>query len=152
MQLEPWVPPCVLFSLWFSPWELWRIWLIDIVILSIGLQTPSAPSVLFLTPLLGSACSIQWLAVSIHICICQSLTEPLRRQLYQAPVIKHFLAFAIVSEFGIDIWDGSQVGQTLDGLSFSLCSTFCPHISFRQEPFWVKNLEMSGWPPTRGLA
>jgi hypothetical protein len=22
MQLEPWVSPCVLFSWWFSPWEL----------------------------------------------------------------------------------------------------------------------------------
>jgi hypothetical protein len=24
MQLEPWVPPCVFFGWWFSPWELWR--------------------------------------------------------------------------------------------------------------------------------
>ena len=23
MQLEPWVPPCVIFGWWFSPWELW---------------------------------------------------------------------------------------------------------------------------------
>jgi hypothetical protein len=23
MQLEPWVPPCVFFVWWFSPWELW---------------------------------------------------------------------------------------------------------------------------------
>ena len=23
MWLEPWVPPCVLFGWWFSPWELW---------------------------------------------------------------------------------------------------------------------------------
>ena len=22
-QLKPWVPPCVLFVWWFSPWELW---------------------------------------------------------------------------------------------------------------------------------
>jgi hypothetical protein len=27
MQLKPWVPPCVLFGWWFSPWELWRYWL-----------------------------------------------------------------------------------------------------------------------------
>jgi hypothetical protein len=27
MQLEPWVPPCVLFGWWFSPWELWGVWL-----------------------------------------------------------------------------------------------------------------------------
>jgi hypothetical protein len=31
------------------------------------------------------------LAVSIHICISKALTEPLRRQPYQAPVSKHFL-------------------------------------------------------------
>jgi hypothetical protein len=24
MQLEPWVPPCVLFGWWFSPRELWE--------------------------------------------------------------------------------------------------------------------------------
>ena len=23
MCLEPWVPPCILFGWWFSPWELW---------------------------------------------------------------------------------------------------------------------------------
>jgi hypothetical protein len=29
MQLEPWVPPCVHFGWWFSPWELWGSgWLI----------------------------------------------------------------------------------------------------------------------------
>ena len=38
-----------------------------------------------------------------------------------------------------------QVGQPLDGLSFSLCSTFCLCISFRQEQFWVNILEMGGW-------
>jgi hypothetical protein len=43
---------------------------------------------------LGSLCSVQWLAVSIQICICQALTEPFRRQLFQIPVNKHFLASA----------------------------------------------------------
>ena len=38
------------------------------------------------------------------------------------------------------------MGQSLDGLSFSLCSTLCPCISFRQEQFWVKILEMGRWP------
>ena len=37
----------------------------------------------------------------------------------------------------------AQVGQSLDGLSFSLCSTFCPCISFRQDQFWIKDL--NGW-------
>ena len=103
MLLEPWVPPCVLLGWWFSPWELLGgFWFVDIV-LPMGLQTPSAPSVLSLTPPLGMSCSVQWLAVSICLCICQALAEPLRRQLYQAPVSKHFLASAIVSGFGVCI-------------------------------------------------
>jgi hypothetical protein len=34
-----------------------------------------------------------------------------------------FLGSSIVSVLGDFTWDGSQVGQFLDGLSFSLCST-----------------------------
>jgi hypothetical protein len=45
-------------------------------------------------------CSVHWLAVSIHFCICQALAEPLKRQLYQAPVSKQLLASKIVSGFG----------------------------------------------------
>jgi hypothetical protein len=48
------------------------------------LQMPSAPWVLCLAPPLGTLCSVQWFAVSIHLYICQALVEPLRRQLYQA--------------------------------------------------------------------
>jgi len=39
--------PCVLFTWWFNPWELW---LIGIVFLK-GLQMPSAHSILSLIPL-----------------------------------------------------------------------------------------------------
>ena len=102
-----WVPPCILFGWQFSPWELWGVWLLDIVALSIGLQTPSAPSILPPTPPLGALCSIRWLAASILICIAQALAKPLRRQLYQAPVSKNFLASAIVTGFGGCIWDRS---------------------------------------------
>jgi hypothetical protein len=57
--LEPWIPPYVLFGSWFSsPWELWGVWLVDIIVLPMGLQTPSAPSVLSLTPPLGTLCSV----------------------------------------------------------------------------------------------
>jgi hypothetical protein len=54
----------------------------------------------------------------------------------------------LVSACGMD----PQVGQSLYGLSFSLCSTFCPCISFIQEQFWVKILMMGGWhhPSTGG--
>jgi hypothetical protein len=38
---ESWFPPCVLFDWWFSSWDRWGIWLVEIV-LSIGLQSLSA--------------------------------------------------------------------------------------------------------------
>ena len=38
------------------------------------------------------------------------------------------------------------MGQSLDGLSFSLYSTLCFFISFRQEPFWIKFLRFIGDP------
>jgi hypothetical protein len=59
----------------------------------------------------------------------KTLAEPLRRQLYQAPVSKHLLASTIVSGFGDCIWNGSPSG-TVSGWSFlqSLLHTFsvCP--------------------------
>ncbi|EDL27071.1 mCG12966 [Mus musculus] len=76
-------------------------WLVHIVVPPIGLQTPSASCVLSLAPPLWNLCSVQWMAVSLHFCICQVLAEPLRRQLHQAPVSKHLLASTIVSGFGI---------------------------------------------------
>ena len=91
-----------------------------------GLQTPSASWILSLAPSLGTLCSVQWMAVSIHFCICQALAEPLRRQLYQAPVSKLLLASTKVSGFGGCLWDGSQV----DGHSFRLCFTLCLCNSF----------------------
>jgi hypothetical protein len=53
IQLEPCATPCVLFDWWFHSWELSGVWLVDIV-LSMDFQTPSAPSILSLTPLLES--------------------------------------------------------------------------------------------------
>jgi hypothetical protein len=43
-----------LFGWWFSPWELWGVWLVDIVVPPMKLQTPSASSVLSLTLPLGN--------------------------------------------------------------------------------------------------
>jgi hypothetical protein len=84
--------------------------LVDIVVLLMGLQTPSAPLVLSPTPPLGSLCSVQWLAASIYISMGKALALKLRRQPYQAPVSKHFLASAIDTRFGGCIWDGSPGG------------------------------------------
>jgi hypothetical protein len=116
--------PCVLFGWWFSPWKLCGVWLVDIIVLSIGLHTRSAPEVLSLTPPMGT----QWLAGSICLCVCQALTEPLRRQLYQAPVSKHFLVPAIVSRFGVCIWDGSPSRAVFEWPFFqSLLYTLSPY-------------------------
>jgi len=103
---------------------------------SYGLQTPSAqlvPSVLSLTPPLQTLCSIQWLAVSICLCICQTLAEPLRRQLYQVPVSKHFLASAILSGFGVCISDGFPGGAVsgrpfIQSLLHTLSRYFLPWV------------------------
>ena len=104
------------------------IWPVDTVAPSMGLQTPSAPSVLSPTPPSGTPCLVQWLAASIHLCICQTLADPLQRHLYQAPVSKHLLASTIVSRFGNCIWDSSP-GGAVSGWSFlqSLLHTLSPY-------------------------
>ena len=84
MQLEPWEH----FVCWFSPWELLGYWLVHIVVSPMGLQTPSPLWILSITLPLVTQCSVQWLGVSIYLCTCQVLAETLRRQPYQAPVIK----------------------------------------------------------------
>ena len=94
------------------------------------LQTPSAPGFLSLAPSLEILCSAQWMAMSIHFCISQALAEPLRRQLYQAPVSKNLLASTIVSRFLVTVYRmDPQVGQSLDGLSFSFWFKLCLCIS-----------------------
>jgi hypothetical protein len=86
------------------------VWLVDIIVLPMGLQHPSAPLVLALTPPLEYRCSVQWFAASVCICIGQTLAESLRRQLYQTPVRRHSLVSGIMSGFGTCIWDGSPDG------------------------------------------
>ena len=90
---------CVLLCWWVSPWEPLGDQLVD-VILTVGLQSPSTPLVLSLTSLLRTLCLVQWMVVSIHLCICKALAGSLRRQPYQAPFSMHFLASTIGSGFG----------------------------------------------------
>jgi hypothetical protein len=82
-----------------------RGWSVDTDAPSMGLQTSSAPLVPSPTPPSGTPLSVQWLAASICLCICQALADPLRRQPYQAPVSKHFPASTIAPGFGDCIWD-----------------------------------------------
>jgi hypothetical protein len=121
MQLEP----CILLVWWLSSWEVWEVWLVDTVVLPMVLQTSSAPSVLSLTPPLGTLSSV----VSICLCICNVVAGPLRRQLYQAPFSKNFLASTIVSEFGDCMWDESPSGTVFEWsfLQTLLC-TLSPYL------------------------
>ena len=94
--------------------------MVDIVVLPMGLQTPSIPSVPSLTPLLGTLYSVQWLVANIHLSICKALKDPLRRQPYQAPFSMHFLASTIVSGFGDVYGMDPQVGNSLVGAGSSV--------------------------------
>ena len=86
------------------------VWLVDIVVLPVWLQTPSTPSDPSLTPLLGTLHSVQWLPANICLCICKALAGPLRRQPYHAPFSMHFLESTIVFGFGNCIWGVSSGG------------------------------------------
>jgi hypothetical protein len=105
------------FDWCFVPGSSGGYCLVHIVPPPMGLQTPSAPWVLSVAPSLGTLCSVQWMTVSIHVCICHALAKPLRRQLYQTPVSQILLASAIVSGFGGCLWDGSP-GGAVSGWSF----------------------------------
>ena len=50
----PWVAPCVISGWWSNSQELWEVWPVDTVAPSVGLQTPSPPSVPSLFPPLGN--------------------------------------------------------------------------------------------------
>jgi hypothetical protein len=79
MRLEPWVAPCVLFGglvpesskgsgwliLLFFPWGCKPLHVLQ------SFQSSN-----------GVPCSVQWLTASIYLCICQTLAEPLRWELY----------------------------------------------------------------------
>ena len=94
------------------------VWLVDtVVVLPIGLQTTSTPLVLSQTPLLGTPHSVQWLDVSICLCICKAQAGPLRRQPYQPPFSMHFLTSTIVSGFGNCIL-GESLGGTVSEWPF----------------------------------
>ena len=78
MWLGPLVPLCVLLVGDSVPGNSGNVWLVDIVVLPMGLQTTSAPSVLPLTPPLESPFSAHgWQQASVYICISKAVDEPL---------------------------------------------------------------------------
>jgi hypothetical protein len=106
-----------------------------------GIANPSVPSVLTLTLPLGTPILVQWLAASPCLCPCQVLAEPLRRQLYQAPVSMHFLASTIVLASGDCIWDGSP-GGAVSGWPFLQS---LPILYLCLLPLLEKNEESTFW-------
>ena len=73
----------VYFGWWFSLWELWGYWLVHIAVPPMGLQTTSAPWVLFLAPPLGRcAQSNGWLRASTSLFVKhkQSLSRDIHTQ------------------------------------------------------------------------
>jgi len=96
MQLEPPCCPCAVLRKCFSPAEI--LFMTPVVLTR--LQGTSTPLILSLSSPKGTLFSVQWLAASISLGVFHDLEEPLRGQLYQAPVSMHFLASAMLFRFG----------------------------------------------------
>jgi hypothetical protein len=130
---------CVLFGWWFSLWELWVVWLVDIAVLPIGLQSLTLP--------LGSSCSVQCLAVSMCICLSQVLGDPPRGQSFQAPVCKHIKASGKASGFGICTCDGSKGRAVSEWLGLqSLLHFFVLAFPLDRNNYGLKFLRCVGGP------
>jgi hypothetical protein len=84
--------------------------LLDIVVLPMGLQTPSVPPVLSRFPQMGTPV----VSASIHIYIFSGSG---RASHDRAPVSKHFLSSTIVSGFGDYIWNECP-GRAISGWTF----------------------------------
>jgi hypothetical protein len=129
MQLERWVVPFVLFRWLFSPWELCRVgWgLVGWYCCSSYVVANSFSSFSpFLTPLLGTLYSVPWLDVSIRLCSRASQKTAISGSCQHALLGIHILSgFGdYISIYGVD----AQVGQSLDSLSISLCSTLSRYL------------------------
>ena len=104
MWLESWVPLCVFFGWWFSPWDLWGYWLAHIVVLPMGLQIPLAPWVLSLVPSLGTLYSVQWLwaSTSVFVRHWQSLLGNSYIGLLATKSCWHPQCLGLVTVYGMD--------------------------------------------------
>ena len=82
----------------FVSWNTEGPGLVDTVILPMGLQSSSAPLVIPLTLPYWSLASIQWLAVSVCICLSQLIVKPLRGQPCQGPVCMYNMTSEIYQD------------------------------------------------------
>jgi hypothetical protein len=138
----------MLLGFWFSLWELWGVQVSWHCCSSYRVATPFSSSVLPLTLSYRLPTSTQWSAESICICSSQLLVDPFRGQQYQAPVCKHNMASVIVSRLGVCVNEiDPKLGQSLGGLSFSLCSIFVPAFSLGRNNSGLNILKMGGCSP-----
>jgi hypothetical protein len=101
------IPSYILLGWWFSPWDLWGIRLVYIVVLSMGFQIPLSPSVLPLS------------SIGVSVLSQKDSCKPLSRLPYQAPVSNNFLASIILSRLVAAYRLDPHVGQSfLHSLSF----------------------------------
>jgi hypothetical protein len=120
MQIETLVPPCVFFDWWFSPKELWvgSSYCCSFYGAANPFSSLGTFSSSFIVEMqIKTTLTFHPVLHPVDDCIHQALAEPLRRQLYQAPVSKILLATTIVSGFGGCLWDGSPSGA-VSGWSF----------------------------------
>ena len=90
-----WVPPCVFFAWWSTSRELWGGGgsLVCSHCYSLyGAENPSAPWITSPIPPSENPKLVQWLAVSIYLCISQVQEQSFWRQPYQVNISKHFPA------------------------------------------------------------
>ena len=100
-------------------------WIVHIVVPPIGLQTPLAPWELSLTPPLGALCSIQYLTVSIHFCVCQAPAYLTRDSYIRVLLAKSCWCMQWCQHLEADYGMDPQVWQSLDGPFFHLSSKHC---------------------------
>jgi hypothetical protein len=126
MQQEPCVPPCLHFGWWFSPWELWKgcWWCLFLTLFLLCISTAFSSFSPFSNPSIGDHMVSPMVGCDGPPLYMSSSGKA--RHLYQAPVSKHFLAFSIVSQFGVCIWDGSP-SRAVSGWAFP--SVSAPHFS-----------------------
>ena len=108
------------------------VWPVDTVAPSMRLQPLSAPSVPSPTPPSGAPVLSPingWLQApaSVFVRLWQSLLGDSHIRLPSASTSRHPQYYqGLVAVYGVD----PQVGESLDGLSFNLCSTLCLYIFF----------------------
>jgi hypothetical protein len=120
---------CVLLGWWLSPWQFCGVWLVDIAVLPTGLQTPSTPLVLSLTPPLGTP-SLSPIVGCEHLPLYLSRSRRASQETaISGSFSKYFLVYTIVSRFGYCIlgWTPKWVISGWSSLQ-SVLYTWSPYL------------------------